>query len=64
MTKHILESIRQALGVEADDNTLDKEIMALTPDEQFRLWCQWEGLLGPWDRILKETVLELFNDTK
>jgi hypothetical protein len=59
-----LQSIRQALGLEANDYSRDSEIESMSPDRQFELYCQWEGLLGGWHIKLREVVLDLFREEK
>lgn len=63
LSHYIINDIREALGVDRDDTSLDEEIMAMSPEEQFNLWCQWNGLLG-WSYKLKTVVLELFKGKK
>lgn len=51
--------IRQALGLEVDDDSRDAEIDSMTPDRQFELYCQWNGILGGWSTQLMTVVQEL-----
>jgi len=59
MELYILRDIRQALGLEENDRSRDKEIEAMTAKEQFEHYCTWNGLLG-WSEKLSDVVLELF----
>ena len=59
MENYILKDIRQALGLEPDDRSRDKEIKAMAAKEQFELYCTWNGLIG-WSERLSEVVLDLF----
>ena len=52
MPEYLKRSIRQALGYEEDDSSVDKEIELMSPREAFSYWLQWEGILGYTDKIL------------
>ena len=59
MENYIIQDIRQALGLEPDDRSRDKEINKMTAKKQFELYCIWNGLIG-WSGRLSEVVLDLF----
>lgn len=45
-TEDVMECVRQIWGLEKFDDTRDKEINQLSPDEVFNHVCNWNGLLG------------------
>lgn len=61
MSEHILQDMRQAQGLEADDSSMDTYLLELSPSEQFELYCQWNGLIN-WSEKLSSVVLELFKE--
>lgn len=58
-SERIMCNVRQALGREADDTTADGVIYGMDPDDVFRLWLEWEGIIG-YSYKIKEVVKELF----
>lgn len=56
---NVLQDIRQALGLAETDSSKDEEILDMPAKEQFRLYCQWNGLLG-WSTRLENVVYALF----
>lgn len=55
----ILIDIRQALGYAEDDDSHDEEIKAMSKSEKFRLYCQWNGLVGGWSQKLEDVLATL-----
>lgn len=45
-SEEIMECVRQRWGLERFDDSRDKEINQLSPDEVFDHVCNWNGLLG------------------
>lgn len=45
-SESIMECVRQRLGLERYDDSKDKEINQLSPDEVFDHVCNWNGLIG------------------
>lgn len=48
---YIMETVRQNLGLEADDTSRDNEINEMERDEILDRVCEWEGLIGYGDTI-------------
>lgn len=44
--EHIMEILRQRLGLDEDDTSRDEEINIYTPSEAFEEVLTWEGFLG------------------
>ena len=57
--EHIMEILRQRLGLDEDDTSRDDEINIYTPSEAFEEVCNWEGLLGYADTI-KEWIEDIY----
>lgn len=53
MRHDVRRDIREALGLERNDESRDDYINGLSPNEQFNLYCQWHGLMGWGDRLLE-----------
>jgi hypothetical protein len=58
-TKSVMRNVRQALGIEPDDISLDAEIEEMDETEVFRKWLQWEGIFGYTEKI-KNAVDSIF----
>lgn len=56
---NIMRNVRQALGLEPDDTSEDVTINEMDRDAVFRLWLQWEGILGYGTKI-KNAVDAIF----
>lgn len=63
MSEGIMRDIRQRLDIDPNDKSHDTDILEMSPDEQFRLYCEWNGLFY-WSNTLSEVVLELFKGKK
>ena len=50
--REIMEAVRQRLGLEKSDTSMDSYIMSLPKRTVFREYCEWNGLLGWSDNIL------------
>ena len=44
--KHIIDDVREYLGIEPDDTSKDDEINRMHPDEIFHKWCDWNGYIN------------------
>lgn len=63
MNGWVIKDIREALGHDPNDKNHDEEILAMSPDRQFELYCQWNGLLN-WSSTLKNAVFEIYKEKK
>lgn len=50
-SENVMEYVRQRLGLEKYDDSMDKEINELSPNEVFGHVCEWNGLCGYADTI-------------
>ena len=50
--EHIMESLRQRIGLEEDDTSRDEELQMLTPQEALNECLEWEGIDGYTSWIL------------
>ena len=48
----IMAAVRQNLGLEADDTSMDERINAMTRQEVLNRVCEWEGLIDYGETIL------------
>ena len=62
-SENIMRNVRQNLGLEEDDTSMDDYIMSLTPKSVFDKYCTWEGLLG-YGYTLWHVMEELKNFNK
>lgn len=58
-SESIMRNVRQALGVDPYDNSLDKEIDEMDKMDVFEKWLQWEGLFEYGHKI-KNVVDDIF----
>lgn len=58
----VMENVRQALGLEDDDESSDDKIMAMEKSEVLGLYWQWNGIIGYETEIL-ESIEDIFNIT-
>lgn len=56
----IMETIRQNMGLDKDDESADKEIMQMDKKEVFKAYCHWNGFLGNWYDTLLKAVENIF----
>lgn len=49
---NIMAAVRQNLGLEADDTSMDERINAMTRQEVLNRVCEWEGLIDYGETIL------------
>ena len=57
----IMKAVRQSLGLDKDDETADEEIMSMNRKRVFKLYCQWNGVLGSWYNTLLEVVENIYD---
>jgi len=57
--EYVMESVRQNLGLEADDMSMDSEINGMSKREVFARCLEWEGIIGYEYKILS-LVSEIF----
>lgn len=64
--EHIMECVRQNLGLERFDAHKDEYINRLSPDEVFNRVCDWNGLIGyaPLIKIWIEDIYKVNLDDK
>lgn len=55
LPEHIVTAIRMNYGLDADDSSQDEVIFSKSPDEQFKMFCEWHGLIG-WSKTLSESL--------
>lgn len=53
--EHIMETLRQRIGLEEDDTSRDEELQMLTPQEALNECLEWEGIDGYTSWILNVT---------
>lgn len=64
--EHIMETLRQRIGLEEDDKSQDEELQMLTPQEALSECLEWEGIHGytSWIlNVIRDTFkVKLVND--
>lgn len=58
---NIMKAVRQRLGLEENDESLDERIMKMNRREVFREYCLWNGLLGSWYDDLLTSVENIYD---
>lgn len=58
-SRSVMINVRQALGLEPDDTSMDEEINDMDQIDVFSKWLQWEGIFGYTNRI-KDAVDNIF----
>lgn len=58
---NIMKAVRQRLGLEENDESLDERIMKMNRREVFRGYCLWNGLLGSWYDDLLTSVENIYD---
>ena len=48
----IMEELRQVMGFEEDDTSVDEEILKMSGFEFFNKWLEWNGIIGWTGSIL------------
>lgn len=56
---YIMEAVRQNLGLEADDISMDDEIAEMSKDEILSRVCNWNGLLN-YGCTVREWVVDIW----
>ena len=58
----IMQAVRQNLGLESDDTSMDKEIFSMPQSEVLERFFTWNGVCGYGDTIIN-VVEEIFKIT-
>lgn len=58
-SESIMEYVRQRLGLEKYDDSRDKEINELSPNEVFEHVCEWNGLCG-YSNTIKSWIRDIY----
>lgn len=58
---YIFETVRQRLGLDKDDPSLDVKILNMSEDQIFSHVVNWNGLLGYYDSTIKNWVKDIYN---
>lgn len=58
-SESIMEYVRQRLGLEKYDDSRDKEINELSPNEAFEHVCEWNGLCG-YSNTIKSWIRDIY----
>lgn len=61
--KYIYKNVRQNIGLEWDDNSMDDEIDGMTPGEVLDRFWEWEGIVGYTHKII-DSVLDVYGIEK
>lgn len=56
---YIMKDVREALGREADDTTVDMVIMNMDPIDVLGKYWQWNGIIG-YEGEMLESVCDIF----
>lgn len=57
---YIIKYVRQRLGLEKDDTSLDGEILEMSKNEVFKDVANWNGLLGGYDETIKGWINDIY----
>ncbi|MGG2091285.1 hypothetical protein AB1283_00780 [Bacillus sp. S13(2024)] len=57
---HIIEYVRKRSGLEANDTSMDEEILNMTKSEVFKDVVCWNGLLGGYDETIKGWIKNIY----
>ncbi len=55
----ILDEIRENLGVNPGDTSMDEKINCMTRDGLFDRWCTWNGLIN-WGGKIRGAIREIY----
>lgn len=55
----IFEFVRQRLGLEYDDTSLDEEIIKMSKNEVFKHVVNWNGLIQ-YDAVIKDWITDIY----
>lgn len=58
-SESVMEYVRQRLGLEKYDDSMDNEINELSPNEVFEHVCEWNGLCG-YAHTIKSWIREIY----
>ena len=60
-SNEVMKNVRQNLGLEENDTSLDEKINSMDKDEVFMRFLEWEGLMGwSWVESLKNAVINIY----
>lgn len=57
---YIIKKLRNRLGEDENDSSVDDEILSLSKNEVFSHVLKWDGLLGSWDYEIKRYVNDIY----
>lgn len=57
---YIMTCVRQNLGLEARDTSLDEKIMKMTKSEVFDRVCEWGGLIH-YGSTIEQWIEDIYN---
>ncbi|PFQ34717.1 hypothetical protein [Bacillus cereus] len=57
---HLIETVRQSLGLQKDDTSMDNTILYMDKSEVFACVVQWNGLLGGYDVTIKDWIKGIY----
>ncbi|WP_144537093.1 hypothetical protein [Bacillus thuringiensis] len=57
---HLIETVRQSLGLQKDDTSMDNTILEMNSSEVFACVVQWNGLLGEYDVTIKGWIKDIY----
>lgn len=57
--KKIIGDVRENLGLEREDTSKDDKIDSMSPNEIFRRWCGWNGVVD-YSGIFREAVSSIY----
>lgn len=59
--KDVMKAVRQHLGYDENDTSMDEVIMKLPKEEVFERYCLWNGLIGGWYQCLLDAVESIYD---
>lgn len=57
----VMKAVRQSLGLEEYDTSIDNDIMQMDKKDVFKHYCLWNGLLGSYYLYLLEAIQNIFD---
>lgn len=49
---YIMRDVRQNLGLEPNDTSMDDEIISMDPEDVLRCYWEWNGIIGYTHQII------------
>ena len=62
-TDKIMNAVKQHIGLNEDDESMDDTIMNMSKAEVFKRYCQWSELLGSWYHTLLDIIEDIYDIT-